>query len=237
VTERLYADLAEWWPILSPPADYAEEAQVYLQLLGGRIDSLLELGSGGGHLASQMPSDLDITLVDRAPDMLTVSRALNPGRTHVQADFRDVRLDRTFDAVLLHDAVMYLTDRESLARAFATAAAHLEPGGRFLVLPDVVREDFEEVSVAGGGEEGDRAARMLEWHWDPDPTDDTYVVEFSYLLRDGRTVRSIHETHTMGLYSRATYERALVDAGLRLIEADPLLMAQCNCAFLAERPA
>lgn len=237
MTERLYSDLASWWPLLSPPESYAEEAGVYLDLLrDGPLDSLLELGSATGHLASQMPAALDITLVDRAPEMLTVSRGFNPTRTHVQADIRDLRLGRTFDAVLLHDAVMYLTDRDSLRRAFATAAAHLRPGGRFLVLPDVLREDFEEGSVAGGGEDGDRAVRMLEWHWDPDPTDDTYRVDFTWLLREGDAVRSVHEHHEMGLHSRATYWEAIVDAGLVPLEAPPLLAARCGNAFLAARP-
>jgi len=33
-----------------------------------------------------------MTLVDRAPGMLEVSRALNPDVVHVQGDLRDVRI-------------------------------------------------------------------------------------------------------------------------------------------------
>ena len=32
-TPRLYADIADWWPLLSAPADYAEEAAIYQGLL------------------------------------------------------------------------------------------------------------------------------------------------------------------------------------------------------------
>ena len=39
-TPRLYRELAEWWPLLSAPAEYAEEAEDYRRLLvegsGGR---------------------------------------------------------------------------------------------------------------------------------------------------------------------------------------------------------
>ena len=47
---RLYTELAEWWPLLDDPADYAEEAGIYGDLLAeacdGRIESLLELDGG-----------------------------------------------------------------------------------------------------------------------------------------------------------------------------------------------
>ena len=52
---RLYSDLAVWWPLMSPPDDYVEEAADLLPLLldgdhsPGR--TLLELGVGGGSLA------------------------------------------------------------------------------------------------------------------------------------------------------------------------------------------
>ena len=33
VTARLYGELAAWWPLLSAPADYAEEAAFFKRLL------------------------------------------------------------------------------------------------------------------------------------------------------------------------------------------------------------
>jgi hypothetical protein len=33
MTPTLYAELAEWWPLLSAPEDYAEEAATWLTLL------------------------------------------------------------------------------------------------------------------------------------------------------------------------------------------------------------
>src|SRR6185436_16668809 len=126
------------------------------------------------------------------------------------------------DAVILHDAVMYLLDESELARAFASAARHLAPGGIFLVLPDVVKEEFEEMTLGSGSSESEPAVRLLEWHWDPDPDDDTYAVEFALLVRerDG-SVTCHHDRHTMGLFSRATFTRLLRAAGFELLEPDP----------------
>jgi D-serine deaminase-like pyridoxal phosphate-dependent protein len=55
---KLYDELAEWWPLLSAPADYAEEAEQYRGLFVEASEApprtLLELGSGGGNNASHL---------------------------------------------------------------------------------------------------------------------------------------------------------------------------------------
>jgi trans-aconitate methyltransferase len=93
---RLYGELAAWWPLLSDPADYVEEAAFYqTQLLAacdGEARTLLELGSGGGNNASHMKARFVMVLVDRAPGMLAVSRALNPECEHVEGDMRTAAL-------------------------------------------------------------------------------------------------------------------------------------------------
>lgn len=257
VPDRLYTDLAHVWPLLSPPADYAEESATLLALLADGLQprtpaptstpevarttpraptSLLELGAGAGHLASHAPTDLDHHLVDLAPAMLDLSRALNPTRTHHQADMRHLRLGRSFDAVLLHDAVMYLLSEADLRATYETAFAHLRPGGVFLVVPDVVRETFEETTDGGGGSTPEAAARLLEWRWDPDPTDTTFLTEFAILVREGRAVHAVHETHTMGLFDRRTHVRLLRESGFQLVNPDPLLAIACGELFLARRP-
>jgi len=140
--------------------------------------------------------------------------------------------------VLLHDAVMYLTSPDDLQKTFDTAFAHLRPGGAFLVVPDVVRETFEEGTVSGGGSDGTRAAHMLEWHWDPDPTDNTYRVDMTFLLRDAEgSVRSVHDVHTMGLFTRGTYWDRLRAAGFAPVEADPFDAVETGELFLCRRPA
>ena len=98
-----YAELAEWWPLLSAPEEYADEAAEYrriiLDAVDGDVGHVLELGSGGGNNASHLKTAFAMTLVDRSPAMLAVSRRLNPELEHLEGDMRTVRLGRTFDAV------------------------------------------------------------------------------------------------------------------------------------------
>jgi trans-aconitate methyltransferase len=217
---RFYADFAEWWPLFSPPEEYVEEAADLLDLLGGPSPAgtrtLLELGSGGGSLASHLRSHFTLTLTDRSPGMLAVSRLINPECEHLVADMRHLRLNRQFDVVLIHDAIMYATEPAHVRAALATAAAHCRPDGVVAVLPDVVRETFTPGIDQGGNDASDgRGLRYLEWSWDPDPADDTYVVDYAFLLRDATgAVQVVHDRHVEGLFPRASWLRWFEEAGL-----------------------
>jgi SAM-dependent methyltransferase len=215
---KLYNELAEWWPLLSEPADYAEEAAFYeralLEACDGKARTLLELGSGGGNNASHLKARFDMVLVDPSPGMLTVSRALNPECEHIEGDMRSVRLGREFDCVFVHDAVCYMTTEADLGKAIETAYVHCRAGGAALFAPDHVRENFRPSTDHGGEDDGMRGLRYLEWTWDPDPADTTYTVDYAYLLRerDG-SVRVEHDRHVEGLFARADWLRLLASAG------------------------
>ena len=210
--ERFYGELARWWPQISPPEDYTEEAGEIARLLGD-VHTVLELGSGGGCNAFHLKDRYALTLSDLSPGMLEVSERLNPECEHVQGDMRTLRLNRTFDAVLAHDAIEYMTTEDDLRAALATAYVHCERCALFI--PDDLAETFEPGTDHGGT--GD--VRYLEWTYDPDPSDSWTVTEYVFVLRDGDRVRTVHETHRHGLHSRATWLRALRDTGFRTAEA------------------
>jgi SAM-dependent methyltransferase len=215
---RLYRDLADWYPLLTPVGDYAEEAAFYRRLLETHCQrpprTLLDLGSGGGHNAAHLKVALSCTLVDLAPAMLELSRRLNPECKHVQGDMRSVRLGRVFDCVLVHDAVSYMASRADLASAIATAFEHTAPGGVALFQPDFVAETFEPGTETGGSDANGRGLRYLEWRWVPESSHETYVTDMAYLLRDERgAVEVIHDRHVMGLFSRAVWRGLIAAAG------------------------
>ncbi|HZD80587.1 MAG TPA: class I SAM-dependent methyltransferase [Actinomycetota bacterium] len=217
-TPALYDELAEWWPLLSAPQDCADEADEYRRLLEDTVDGpvheVLELGSGGGNNASHLKRHFRMSLVDRSPGMLAVSRSLNPECEHLEGDMRTIRLSRVFDGVFLHDAVSYLTTREDLGAAMETAAAHCRAGGAALFVPDFVRETFFEGTGHGGHDAPDHGMRYLEWRTDPVPADTTYVVDFAYLLRlPGGAMDVRRDHHVCGLFPRATWLALLEGAG------------------------
>ena len=217
---RLYRELADWWPLISPPHEYAQEAAYLAAVLSSTaavpVREVLDLGSGGGHVAAHIKGRFDLTLVDISADMLAVSRRLNPECRHLRGDMRTARLPRAFDAVLVHDAVDYVTGRRDLARVIETAFAHCRPGGIAVFVPDYVKDDFRDLTGAGGGgtDPAGRRATFTERTWDPDPSDDWVQAEYEFTLRgaDG-AVEVIRETHRLGAFGRDTWLRLLAGAG------------------------
>jgi SAM-dependent methyltransferase len=214
----MYESLAPWWPLLSAPAEYAEESAFYADRLSAAcaapIRTVVELGSGGGNNASHLKTRWDMVLVEPSAGMRAVSRALNPECEHIEGDMRTVRLGRQFDAVFVHDAVCYMTTEADLRLAIETVFVHCRPGGAALFAPDHVRETFAPSTDHGGHDDGTRGLRYLAWTWDPDPDDSTYLVEYAFLLRapDG-SVRAEHDRHVEGLFSRARWLDLLAEAG------------------------
>jgi len=215
----MYTEFAEWFHLLSAPEEYAEEAAFYLRTLieaAGEVPkTLLELGAGGGNNAWHYKRHIaSVTLTDLSAGMLALSQTRNPGCEHIQGDMRSLRLGRLFDAVFVHDAVSYLTTLDELQQAMATVFVHCRPGGVALFAPDHVRELFQAGTEHGGNDGDGRALRFLEWTWDPDPTDSTYVADYAYLLReDGRPMRSAYDRHVCGLFARADWLRLLAAVG------------------------
>jgi SAM-dependent methyltransferase len=157
-----------------------------------------------------------MVLVDRSPGMIRVSRELNPECEHLEGDLRTVRLARQFDCVFIHDAICYMTTEADLRRAIETAYVHCQPGGAALFAPDHVRENFRGSTDHGGHDDETRGLRYLEWTWDPDPGDSSYVVDYAYLLREGDgSVQVEWDRHIEGVFARAVWLRLLSDAGFQ----------------------
>ena len=243
---RLYNELASWWPLMSPPAEYTEEAAFYLKAMQGvarlPVQTALELGSGGGHNAWHMKHHLrEMVLVDVSPGMLAMSHALNPELEHHHGDMRTVRLNRQFDAVFVHDAICYMATESDLRKTFETSFAHCKPGGIALFAPDYVRENFEPGADHGGHDDGTRGMRWVEWRWDPDPGDTSYLVDYGYLLREADgSVHVEHDRHLEGLFPREDWLLWLSEAGfeprvvpLELTEVD----TQTLEVFVCVRPS
>jgi SAM-dependent methyltransferase len=218
---KLYNELATWWPLLSPVADYTEEARFFWRVMRAvglpPTPSLLELGSGGGSNAFHLKHHFaQLTLTDISHQMLAISQLLNPDCEHLQGDMRTLRLDRMFDVVFVHDAIDYMLKLGDLRRALETAAIHCKPGGLALFVPDHLSETFEPSTDHGGSDGNHRSLRYLEWTYDPDKSDSSYITEFVYLLRNGDQETQVeHDQHTCGLFPRADWLRLLNEVGFQ----------------------
>lgn len=222
-TCRLYTDLAWLWPMWGDAADdYAH----YCRHVTGLIErharrpatTLLNIGCGGGKNVFNLKGKFNVTGVDLSPAMLAQAGALNPESTFVQGDMRTFRLGRTYDAVLMDDAISYMTCRADLVAAFRTAAAHLNPGGVLVATPDVTTETFRQnrTLVTPAARTGPRAGLdvvFVENVYDPDPADEHYETTILYLIRQHGRLRIETDHWTMGLFPLDTWRRVLRETG------------------------
>lgn len=220
---RLYGEFADWFHLLTRPQSYEEEARIFVEAIEKHarrpVETVLELGSGGGNNASHMKSRFTMTLTDLSPEMLEQSKTINPELEHTAGDMRTLRLDRTFDAVFVHDAVAYLTTEDDLEAAMRTAHEHLEADGLVLFVPDDTTESFRPFYSAGGYDgDGGRALRYLEWEHPANGTE--AEISFVYILRNGEQEQVVTDRHVVGVFPRATWLELLESTGFDAI-AEP----------------
>ena len=215
----LYNELAYLWPVISPPEDYAVEAvdwhKALRRHLGPGRHRLLELGVGGGHNLSHLTGEFDAVAVDISPKMLELSRRLNPAVEHHLGDMRTFRVPgRTFDAVLIHDAIAYMLTEDDLRAVFATARAHLQPGGLLLVAPDLVRDTFAPGMTLSWFTQRDGVEITTEEVVrDANPFDTVVESHFTYTISERGAKRVERDIHQTGLFSIATWLALLQEAG------------------------
>ena len=222
----LYDKLAYLWPVISPPEDYADEAvhwrDALRRYLGPGRHRLLEMGVGGGHNLSHLTAEFDAAAVDVSPQMLELSRRLNPAVEHHLGDMRDVRLGQVFDAVLIHDAICYMQTEDDLRAAFATARVHLRPGGLLLVAPDLVRDTFRPgMKLSWSTEKDGVTVKTEEVVRDADPSDTLVESHFTYTITERGTRRVERDVHVTGIFPIATWTALMGEAGFE-VERIPL---------------
>jgi SAM-dependent methyltransferase len=135
MTDKLYNDpsLVEFYDIENGWTADSE----YLNTMASGRTSILDLGCGTGLLAVALAQKggKRVVGVDPAAAMLDVARQ-RPGGDRVrwvEGDGRTIRLQETFDLVLLsgHAFQVFLTRADQLA-ALKTIAEHLSPQGHFI---------------------------------------------------------------------------------------------------------
>ncbi len=220
---RMYDDLAWAWPMVSSLEDYKEESERVASIIEERsrtpARTLLHLGCGGGHNDHVLKEHFEVTGVDIAEGMLALARELNPEVAYHVGDMRDVRLGRTFDAVIALDSIGYMLTEEDLGAAFRTAFEHLGPGGTFVTLAEMSREGFEQHRTYHHvGVQGDVEVVLFESYYDPDPSDTTYEGVFVYLVRRSGELELYTDLHELGIFDLGTWRRLLEGTGFEVQE-------------------
>lgn len=236
-TPRLYQDLAHLWPILSPPEDYTAEAQIILDLLEEHFGtdrrlSILELGAGGGHTLYHLKHHHDCTASDLSPDMLEQCKKLNPEVPTHLGDMRSLRLDQTFDAILIHDAIDYLLTEEDIRQTLRTASEHLNPDGMLVLAPTETTETLDVGSSASDERETETHTYRFTSTLDQPEPPDRFRLTLDIEITDRTTgeTQRVTDHHTCGLFPQATWLALLHDHDFLAMPRETELAWSCFTA-------
>lgn len=219
------AGYADAYDALYEEKDYEAECdlveRVFAEYGDGGFRSILDLGCGtGNHAVPLAQRGYEVVGVDRSEAMLARAREKAAGGvSFALGDIRDLRLGRTFDAVLVLFAVLgYQHSDEDVLAALRTARAHLRPSG--LLLFDVwygpavlsERPGRRERTVENGS---GRLVRSSEGRLDEERN--LCAVEFRLQRFEGEElVAETEETHEMRYFFADELESFLAAAGLQL---------------------
>jgi SAM-dependent methyltransferase len=219
---RLYRDLTWLWEYWEDPSEYEGVCEYLTSLIyhymRRNVSTVLDLGCGGGKGIFNFKRHFSMTGVDISSQMLDLARRLNPECTFVQGDMRSCLLEKPFDAIIINDAIVYMTNQKDLYAVFQTAYRNLEPGGVMIVIAENLREHFQQNGTSihharAKAKPKDLEIVIVENTFDPDQTDESFETTFVYIIRDKGRLRVETDRHICGLFSLEEWEAAIYRAG------------------------
>jgi SAM-dependent methyltransferase len=222
-TMRLYHDLSWLWPIIAPPEDYIEEKEFLIHLIkeygAEKVKTILNLGSGGGNLDFVLKREFIITGIDISLQMMALAQKLNPEVEYIPEDMRSARLNRKFDAVILHDAVAHMETIEELKAAFLTGYEHLNKGGILITLAEEWSEHFvQNRTIVKNHKKDNLELTYITNNYDPDPSDSTYECTFVYLIRREGFLETQTDRMVLGMFPLNSWNEALREVGFEVVQ-------------------
>jgi SAM-dependent methyltransferase len=218
------AEYAGAYDDLYQDKDYAAECdlveRVFREFGEGRVRRVLDLGCGTGrHAARLAERGYEVVGVDRSADMLRVARERTPQVQFHCANLTDVRLERTFDAVVMMFAVLgYLTRNADVEGAFHAARRHVKAGGVLFadvwygpaVLGQRPSERVKVIDTPGGQVIRAASGQM-------DPRRNLCTVDYRlWRIEHQRLCAEVRERHTMRYFFEPELEGFLAEAGFAL---------------------
>ena len=183
------------WPEIFDPAVVDPAVDFLAELAEG--GSAMEFGIGTGRLALPLSErGVRVKGIDLSPDMLDELRT-KPGADRIDTvvgDIATTRMDGSFDLVyLVRNTITNLTTQDAQVNCFRNAAAHLRPGGAFVIEvyvpqlqrlpPGDVHVPFTVTPTHVGIEEYDVARQIAYSHhyWTADGKLETFSAPFRYV--------------------------------------------------------
>ncbi len=174
---NLYKDLAPVYEAMYQTfIDYKEEYLFYKKIIDQYSkNSILEIGSGTGHLANYFTKNgYQYSGLDYSPEMIAIAQNKNIGCSFYEGDMRTFRLDNPVQSVLIPArTISFLMSNDDVNKAFASFYSNLKKGG-ILVFDFIDASQFIPQIAKGVHIKHEAAYNEIEYFresfWQPDLT-------------------------------------------------------------------
>ena len=218
--------------------DYVAESQTLInavERLQPAAQTLLDVACGTGIHLELLQSRFAVSGLDINPGLLAKAAERVPGVPLHAGDMESFDLGQTFDVVqCLFGSVSFLETPDRLSRAIATMARHVTPGGLLIIEPWLTPANYWRNNIkldVSESAEG-KIARMYVGR------EEGGVVtnEEHFLIGTPAGVTHMVETNRQGLFAESDFAESFAQAGLELVEHDPVGLHGYGL-YVARRPS
>lgn len=216
-----YDEAADWYDrVWSSRRDHVSDVEVISSIVDGLnpgADSLLDLGCATGEHLGLLQDRYSCVGVDTSAGLLRVARAkLDADVSLHEADMFDLELDCRFDVIVcLWGTVAYARTFERLEQAAGRMAAHLRRPGIAIVEPWLTLQSFPDqgsVTVTIDDDEQPVLAVVAS----TSKQGSIAHLQRTYVAATSDSIRTVEESHELGLFSEAQYRTAFETAGFEV---------------------
>ena len=177
----------------------------------GYNEAVLDLAAGTGDVSRQLQERgyRDLSLADQSKGMLGVAKDKLGEKVPVYiTSMRKMELGRTYDAIILRQAINYLMDYDGLVEGLRSMHAHLNYGGKLVFNAPNFNGDAEYGDKYLEYQHGDYNVKVNEMNA-VDGRIITHTQHCVLLKKDGSEIKKVYDLNKFGLFTKDEFEQAL----------------------------
>jgi len=195
----------------------------FVDLVGrtvGQNEAVLDLAAGTGDVSRELQKRgyQNISLADRSEGMLRIAkRKLGENVSTYVTSMRNMNLGKSYDAIIVRQAINYLMDYEGLVDGFRAMHVHLNEGGRLVFNAPNFNEGSEYKERSLEYEHGDYYVKVRELNLN----EGRMIIHTQHCVltkKDGSEIKKVYDLNRFGVFTKDEFGHALREAGFESVQ-------------------
>jgi len=183
-------------------------------------EAVLDLAAGTGDVSRKLRERgyRNLSLADQSEGMLGIAREKLGKEVHTYiTSMRGMNLGKTYDAIIVRQAINYLMDYGGLVDGLRAMHGHLKQGGKLVFNAPHFNgnDEYEDKSLEY--EHGDYNVKVKEMNV-VDGRVITHTQRCVLMKKDGSEIKKVFDLNRFGLFTKDEFERALHEVGFSSVK-------------------